>query len=402
MGLFCVNFQFRTTDAKVLSDALTRRGIRQFRVVPGKGGWTALYEEEASQQDDGRIRHLAGGLSGDLHLPAVAFLVHDSDIACYWLFDNGELLDEYNSDPGYFDGDDERAAPSGGRADVLLRYCRTGVKQKDLEKTLSEKSVRATTFAEDVIRRLAKALGIDGNLATADYRDMAGGGVPGGPDDEDDDDFEDGGAGGTALHAGLVERLAKQFGLHTGESAADPQVTALVQAAAHGDTNEIDRLLAAGADVNGQAPAPVGGASSVPGLAQMFPGGVPQIVMTPLHAAVGNKQRAAAERLLAAGANPNLVHAQYGTPVHAAAAGGDAELLQLLIERGGDVNARNAQGLTPLQAVTANRTAMDRLVQMKKQLKAAGMNLPKGLANLTLPTEGWDACERLLKERGAM
>src|SRR5947209_15849167 len=118
------------------------------------------------------------------------------------------MLDEYNSDPGYFDSDDERAGPSGGQADVLLRFCKPGVKEKDLAKILAEESVRATTFAEDVIRRLAKALGIDGNLATADYRDMSGEGGPGAPGDEDDDDFDDGGPGGGALQAGLVERLA--------------------------------------------------------------------------------------------------------------------------------------------------------------------------------------------------
>ena len=113
MGLFCVNLHFRTTDDKALSDALGRRGVSRYRVVPAKSGWTSLYEEQASEQDDRRIRDLAGGLSEDLQVPAIAFLVHDSDIACYWLFDGGRLLDEYNSCPDYFDdGATDDGSPS--------------------------------------------------------------------------------------------------------------------------------------------------------------------------------------------------------------------------------------------------------------------------------------------------
>src|SRR5260370_31896584 len=112
----------------------------------------------------------------------------------------------------------------------------------------------------------------------------------------------------------------------------------------------------------------------MPSLAQLFPGGIPQIAMTPLLAAVVNKQRPAAARLLVGGADPNLVHPRYGTAVHAATGAGDAELLRLLIERGGDVNARNAQGHTPLQMLAASREGLDRLVQMHAAMKSMGMN----------------------------
>src|SRR5262245_31884956 len=82
MGLFCVNLHFRTTDDKALSAALARRKVTDTRVLPVKKGWVSLYEEQASQQDDERIRELAGGLSGDLKVPAIAFMVHDSEISC--------------------------------------------------------------------------------------------------------------------------------------------------------------------------------------------------------------------------------------------------------------------------------------------------------------------------------
>ena len=122
---------------------------------------------------------------------------------------------------------------------------------------------------------------------------------------------------------------------------------------------------------------------------------------SPLLAAVFHKQRPAAERLLRGGADANLVHSRHGTPLHAATGAGDVEMLQLLIEHGADVNARNAQGQTPLQVLAATRTGLDRLVQMQATLKSMGMKLPGQMSNVSLPIEGWDACERLLKSREA-
>ena len=71
MGLFCVNLHFRTADDKAVSAALNRRRANRSIVLPAKGCWTSLYEEEASHQDDGRIRELAGGLSEELHVAAM-------------------------------------------------------------------------------------------------------------------------------------------------------------------------------------------------------------------------------------------------------------------------------------------------------------------------------------------
>jgi hypothetical protein len=406
MGLFCVNFHFRTTDDRALAEALKRREITRYRIVPAKGGWTALYEEQASEQDDRRIHSLAAGLSKDLHVAAIAFLVHDSDIACYWLFDKSELLDEYNSDPGYFGDPDGPPSPSGGRPDILVRYCRKGVQPDDLAAILSEKTVRATTFAEHLIERLARALGIDRGLAIADYRDATGDAGPGGMDrpDDDDDGDDDGGPSGSPLGAGLIERLAKRFGFDPGGAPADPQVTALVQAAAAGDTDQIDRLLAEGVAIDAEAPGPLPTSQLAAGFARFFPGGLPQMVMTPLLAAVVHKQRSATRRLLDGGADPNRVHARHGTAVHAAIGAGDVELLELLIDRGGDVNAPNAQGQAPLQMLTASRAAVDRMAQMQAAMKSMGMNHPgvvEHLSHLKQVVEGWDSCERLLKAHGA-
>jgi hypothetical protein len=194
--------------------------------------------------------------------------------------------------------------------------------------------------------------------------------------------------------------LAKSYGLVPGGAPADPRVTALEQAAASGNTAEIDRLLAEGVAIDAEAPAPLPGGNLMAGLAQFIPGGVPQVMMTPLLAAVAHKQRLAAERLLDGGADPNRIDPRYGTPVHAATAAGEVELLQLLLDRGGDVNAGSAQGQTPLQMLADSRTGLERMAQLQAAWKSMGVKVPRQMANVSLPREGWDACERLLKARG--
>ena len=70
---------------------------------------------------------------------------------------------------------------------------------------------------------------------------------------------------------------------------------------------------------------------------------------TPLHLAAFFGQRAAVERLLAAGASLNAVstNALRNTPLHAAVAGGHVDVSLLLIDAAADVNAVDAGGHTP-------------------------------------------------------
>jgi ankyrin repeat protein len=167
---------------------------------------------------------------------------------------------------------------------------------------------------------------------------------------------------------------------------------------------QIDRLLNDGTAIDAEAPAPLPQGQPAAGLGQLFPGGLPQLAMTPLLAAVIHQQQPAAERLLAGGADPNYVHPLFGTPLHAATGAGNVDLLRLLIDRGGDVRARNRQGQTPLAVVAASRATIERLAQAQAMVKSLGVKLPailEGLSSAALPTAGWDACERLLQQRGA-
>jgi hypothetical protein len=378
---------------------LKRRGVEHYHVEPQKNGWTSLFEQQASDQDDRWIRELASGLSADLGVPAIAFLVHDSDIACYWLFQDGSLLDEYNSHPDYFDDRPGDSGPSGGDADVLLPFCHRGVGRDDLVSILNQNSI----FAENIVEGIAGALGIDPDRALSDYRDVTGGGGPGGfgGSDDDDDGGSDPDGGVIPFQLGsLSNRMATLIGHNQHRIApADPQALALVQAAIDDDTAEVDRLIAAGVPADAEAPAPLPEGQAIAGLQQVLPGGALEFAMTPLLAAVIHKRRRSAERLLRGGADPNRVHPLFGTPLHAAAAAGEPDLLHLLIEHQGNVAARNAQGQTPLEVIAACRSAVDRLAHVESMMQSMGLKLPNildQLKNTTPPSAGWAACERLL------
>jgi hypothetical protein len=47
------------SSVDALAAALRRRRVTQYCIFPPKNGWTSLYEEEASWQDESRIRVLA-------------------------------------------------------------------------------------------------------------------------------------------------------------------------------------------------------------------------------------------------------------------------------------------------------------------------------------------------------
>jgi hypothetical protein len=76
----------------------------------------------------------------------------------------------------------------------------------------------------------------------------------------------------------------------------------------------------------------------------------------------------------------------------------------MLIDHGADLGAVNARGQTPLQVLAASRAIRDRLAQVQAMTKSMGLKLPgivDQMSKVTLPTEGWDACEALLKAQGA-
>jgi hypothetical protein len=189
MGRFLVNVHVQVDDLEALTEEMRRMADGACWVTPAKNGWSSVYEEQASSQDDAWIRELTARLSDQLQTGAIAFLVHDSDVFCYWLYDRGELIDEFNSCPDYFGGeesfevsddsefggDDSDGSDSGsgdprGRPEIVARYCHPARRPQEIEGVLASKE----TFAESQLEKLAALLGIDAARAMTDSQDLEG------------------------------------------------------------------------------------------------------------------------------------------------------------------------------------------------------------------------------------
>ncbi len=204
---------------QILADLLT---VPTY-ISPSLGGWVGVYPEGVEATDV-----LAAELSRCLAAAVFDWSVYDSDVFQYSLYDNGELQDEFNSAPGYFEGMsaegdeknlEDRIDPARVQGDpqVLLPYCvpgttlaaiidvlhpaelpeadtdgRTaqlpnfpdtgfqqlagmlGITSDALKENVAQKMRQKYTFADHQATDLAVLLGINEELASAGYSDIDG------------------------------------------------------------------------------------------------------------------------------------------------------------------------------------------------------------------------------------
>jgi hypothetical protein len=155
MGSFFTNIQVRSEDYDGVVDAL--RNCNGFPVyiskVPHKG-WISIYPESTESQDSDLLKKIVTSLSRYLETGVFGLLVHDSDLFWYVLSERGKVLDEYDSEPGYFSGSE--VGPTGGDLEALRRYCVDGTTTDDLSNLLKGKPKRPSSLGDTAA--LMKAL----------------------------------------------------------------------------------------------------------------------------------------------------------------------------------------------------------------------------------------------------
>jgi hypothetical protein len=111
MGNFYTNYTVRRASQQEVASALAGRAAM---VTPESNGCVVVFDEQSDEQDPTKIAELASGLSRDLSCAVLAVLNHDDDVLRYQLYEKGELTDEYDSSPGYFDPAGKPSSPAGG------------------------------------------------------------------------------------------------------------------------------------------------------------------------------------------------------------------------------------------------------------------------------------------------
>lgn len=144
-----VNFAVRGPGQAAIAECL-RSAKRTACVGRSANGVTIFFDQASDRQDESIILALGKLASENLNAPVMAVLNHDDDVLAYWLFEAGQLVDEYSSCPDYAEYGDE--PPAGGDAGRLVAAFGVPARRAEVELILRDED-----FIKEVDRHKALA-----------------------------------------------------------------------------------------------------------------------------------------------------------------------------------------------------------------------------------------------------
>ncbi len=103
-------------------------------------------------KNDEILFELAEQLSSQFKCPAFSVIIHDDSLLMYKLFDSGNLLDDYNSCPGYFSG--ENHPSTGGNSEKLCTVYSVPDQLNSLEEILRKEYTFESNRHDAIIAKL--------------------------------------------------------------------------------------------------------------------------------------------------------------------------------------------------------------------------------------------------------
>ena len=176
MGNFYTNYTLRGPSQQAVAAALAGRSAL---VTPEQDGFVFVFDEESEKQNFEVIAELASLLSRQFCCPLLAVLNHDDGLLWYQLYLSGELADDYNSTPNYFEPSEEDFGPVGGDAQKICSAFgvdRVGVVESILRKPTSAED--GYLFASERHADLSSALGMPPVGVSAGYDHISIGELP--------------------------------------------------------------------------------------------------------------------------------------------------------------------------------------------------------------------------------
>lgn len=178
MGLFYTNLVVYGAPRKALSHTLRRLGRTAF-ISRTYRGHVAVFDGAIDEQDFDEVETLGRDITGALSCAALAAALHDGDVLYLWLFRDGQLLDSYDSLPGYFDQDAEPGPPTGGNGELLCElFERPGHEQRLehlLRANLLDGELPEVGGEQERHAAIVRELGMPLFLAGVGYAAIAGG-----------------------------------------------------------------------------------------------------------------------------------------------------------------------------------------------------------------------------------
>jgi hypothetical protein len=178
MGNFYVNHTVRGATAEAVAKTLAGRTAV---IAPADNDCVVVFDAECDTQDQAVITELGEKLSADLNATVLAVLNHDDDMLWYQLFEKGQVVDEYDSMPGYFDEDSDHSGALGGDAEKLAAAF--GIKDHvGLARILKSDKY---AFAVERHAALCEVLNLPEFAAGCGYRHIDSGELPDGLTEDD-------------------------------------------------------------------------------------------------------------------------------------------------------------------------------------------------------------------------
>ncbi len=150
--------------------------------VARMGGCVVVFDEASERQDPRVLAALGSALSRGRGRSVLGVLNHDDDILVVQLHRDGDLVVDYDSAPGFLDGQ-ERRPSSGGAGALCESFGAAGAVDRVAAILASDEDV--FPFAIDRHRRLYEALGLPAGAVGYGFSDVRAGAVPSGLDPTD-------------------------------------------------------------------------------------------------------------------------------------------------------------------------------------------------------------------------
>lgn len=174
MGAYYSSIQVRSTNREAVKAALeevAKECHKKFLLGPMLDGWVGVYPDESGQERCAALlARRCGGIV--LHL-----IVHHSDIFFYNFFKNGELLNEYSSDPDAFEEvSAEERQRLKAKPEIFRELLSSPEDFAEMTRILEQKGHTDESLVEDEflveeyrMEKLAKLLGIRNTLTSYEY-----------------------------------------------------------------------------------------------------------------------------------------------------------------------------------------------------------------------------------------